>query len=152
MLYNQIQFFNIFKEQARNNIGIIHGFPNWCNKISYEIDGDDLLIHIPDTIMKRGSYEVISRSRRKKEIDNIMKDFVREPEDIMKKESFSTIRRKKRKRKIDEIMEQYGENIDAPTPLSYSFLDFLLKITFDIYIGIYYKDKTVSSFSIKRGN
>ena len=112
MLYNQIQFFNIFKEQARNNIGIIHGFPNWCNKISYEIDGDDLLIHIPDTIMKRGSYEVISRSRRKKEIDNIMKEFT-------------------------------GK---------YSFLDFLLKITFDIYIGIYYKDKTVSSFSIKRGN
>ena len=72
-LEEQVRFFNLFKETARNNIGIIHGFPNWVNKMSFVIENDDLLIKIPPALIIRGGYEKISRSRRKKEIDFFMR-------------------------------------------------------------------------------
>lgn len=71
-LYKQIKFFNLFKETAANNMGIIHGFPNWANKIRYEIEEDDLLIIIPPLLIKRGGYEYISKSKRKEEVDSFM--------------------------------------------------------------------------------
>lgn len=73
ILARQVNFFNIFKETAANNMGLIHGFPNWANKISFTTQGDDLLIKIPPILIKKGSYETISRSRRKKEADNFMR-------------------------------------------------------------------------------
>lgn len=69
---NMILYFNIFKETAANNIGIMHGFSNWTNKMSYTIDGKDLLIKIPPVLIRNGTYKKISHSKRKKEIDTYM--------------------------------------------------------------------------------
>lgn len=67
-----ISFFNIFKETAVNNIGIIRGFRNWVAKMDFTIEGNDLIVRIPYVLYKRGTPEIISHSRRKKEIDEIM--------------------------------------------------------------------------------
>ena len=73
ILEKQVKFFNIFKETAANNMGLIHGFPNWANKISFVTQGDDLLIKIPPVIINKGGYENISKSKRRKEADAFMK-------------------------------------------------------------------------------
>lgn len=73
VLEKQIKFFNIFKETATNNIGLMHGFPNWVNKMYFTSEGDDLLIHVPAILVTYGTPERISHSRRKKEADKIMK-------------------------------------------------------------------------------
>lgn len=73
ILERQVTFFNIFKETAANNIGLIHGFANWTNKMSFTIQGDDLLIKIPPVLVRNGGYAKISRSKRRKEADDFMK-------------------------------------------------------------------------------
>lgn len=72
ILEKQVKFFNIFKETAANNIGLIHGFPSWVNKMHFTTQGDDLLIHIPPALINKGNYERISKSKRKKEADMFM--------------------------------------------------------------------------------
>lgn len=73
ILEKQIKFFNIFKETAINNIGLIHGLPSWAKKISYTIEGNDILIKIPSALIIYGTSKRISHSKRKSEIDKIMK-------------------------------------------------------------------------------
>ncbi len=73
ILEKQVKFFNIFKETAANNIGLIRGFPNWVNKMYFTVQGDDLLIHVPAILVTYGTSDRISHSRRKKEADVIMK-------------------------------------------------------------------------------
>lgn len=67
-----VLYFNIFKETAVNNIGIIHGFKSWVNKMNFVINGSDLVIRIPPVLVNHGSYDYIKRSRRKQEIDTLM--------------------------------------------------------------------------------
>ena len=69
---NMIIYFNIFKEISANDIGLIRGFANWTKKMSYYIDGYDLVIKIPPVLIKRGTPEILSHSKRKKEIDYYM--------------------------------------------------------------------------------
>ncbi len=71
-LKEAVAFFNIFKETAANNIGMIHGFPNWTRKMDFVIDGDDILIKIPAALIKYGDYDRISRSKKRKEADMLM--------------------------------------------------------------------------------
>lgn len=72
-LNRMIAFFNVFKETSANEIGIIRGFANWTYKMSYSIEGGDLRIHVPPVLVKRGTPEIISHSRRKPEVDEFMK-------------------------------------------------------------------------------
>ena len=73
ILEKQVKFFNIFKETAANNIGLIQGFPNWVSKMSFTVQEDDLLIHIPPALVTYGTSDRISRSKKKSEADKIMK-------------------------------------------------------------------------------
>lgn len=73
ILEKQVKIFNIFKETAANNIGLIHGFPNWTNRIYFTTEGDDLLIHVPPVLINRGGYEFIEKSKRRKEADKFMR-------------------------------------------------------------------------------
>lgn len=72
-LGEMVVFFNIFKETAANNIGFMHGFPNWVNKMSYNILSDTLAITIPPVLIKRGTADILAKSKRKKENDEFMK-------------------------------------------------------------------------------
>ena len=67
-----VLYFNIFKETAVNNIGIIQGFKSWVNKMNFVINGSDLVISIPPVLVNHGSYNYIKKSRRKQEIDTLM--------------------------------------------------------------------------------
>ena len=72
-LEQKATFMKIFKETAANNMGLIHGFPNWANKIDFSFEGDDLLIKIPPLLIVKGTYERISKSKRKAEVDDFMR-------------------------------------------------------------------------------
>ena len=68
----QVLFFNILKETAANNIGIIRGFKNWVVKMDFTFEEDDLVVRIPYVLVRRGTPEIISHSRRKNELDELM--------------------------------------------------------------------------------
>ena len=51
----------------------MHGFPNWVSKMSFVIEGEDLLIKIPPILVTYGTAERISHSKRKAETDKFMR-------------------------------------------------------------------------------
>ena len=67
-----VLFFNILKEEAVNNIGVIRGFRNWMNKMDFVIKENSMEVKMPYVLIRRGTPEIISHSKRKKELDEIM--------------------------------------------------------------------------------